>query len=249
MRAFALLLTFALLVPGLAAETITGTILIRKILTKRSLGNTVSVYERGMTVPSEDTIPGGRISEDSLGYERSRVAIWLEGPPPDSATATAHREPAAMQQIGRRFAPDLLVISAGSTVAFPNLDPIFHNVFSLSKPRLFDLGNYVKGDSRSVTFNKPGIVYVNCHLHPNMAAAIVVTPTRWHAKADASGQYVLPDVPPGEYTVVAWHKAAGFFRKIIHVTPHQTAVLDFFIPIGETETLKPPGLNPRQGTN
>jgi plastocyanin len=239
MRGLSFFLMLAILVPGLRAETITGTIQIRKVLTKRSIGNPVSIYERGQSVgPNEKPQDA-----DPLDFERSRVVIWLEGPGP------AIPVQAVMQQIGRRFVPDLLVIPAGSTVAFPNLDPIFHNVFSLSKPRLFDLGNYVKGDSRSVTFPKPGIVYVNCHLHPNMAAAIVVTPNRWYAKAEGNGQFALHDVPPGEYTAVAWHKAAGFFRKTILVTPHQSAVLDFFIPLGESETLKPPGPKSRPELN
>jgi len=80
-------------------------------------------------------------------------------------------------QLDRRFSPDLLVISAGSTVSFPNMDPIFHNIFSLSKAKSFDLGSYDQGQNRKVMFPKAGIVDVYCHLHPNMEATIVVTPT------------------------------------------------------------------------
>jgi hypothetical protein len=138
-----------------------------------------------------------------------------------------------MEQINRRFQPDLLAIPVGSTVSFPNMDPIFHNVFSLSKPKAFDLGNYDKGESRSVVFAKPGVVYVNCHLHPNMAATIVVTPNQWYARANASGQYRIADVPPGQYTVVAWHKAADFFRKSILTVSGSNSTADFFIPLGD----------------
>lgn len=151
-----------------------------------------------------------------------------------------------MEQTGRRFVPDLVVIPAGSSVSFPNLDPIFHNVFSLSRAKTFDLGNYVKGDSRSVTFPKAGIVFVNCHLHPNMSAAIVVTPNAWNTIASKDGQYALRDLPPGSYTVVAWHKAAGFFRKTVTVTDSDDLKVDFFIPIGENETLKAPRLKTSQ---
>ena len=110
------------------------------------------------------------------------------------------------------------------------MDPIFHNVFSLSKAKSFDLGNYPKGNTRTVMFPKPGIVFVDCHLHPNMSAVIVVTPNRWSTKADASGRFMLPDLPPGTYTVVAWHKSAGFFRKTIEVTADRNAVGGFRDP-------------------
>jgi hypothetical protein len=127
--------------------------------------------------------------------------------------------------------PDLVVVPIGSAVSFPNLDPIFHNIYSLSKAKTFDLGSYDKGETRKVVFPKPGIVEIYCHLHPNMAATVVVTPNRWYAKPDAKGEYRIPDVPPGKYTVVAWHKAAGFFRKSIVIESGQNGVADFFIPI------------------
>lgn len=82
-----------------------------------------------------------------------------------------------------------------------------------------------------MTFPKPGIVVVDCHLHANMSAVIVVTPNRWSTKADASGRFMLSGVPPGSYTVVAWHKAAGFFRKTVRVTEGATASVDFIIPL------------------
>jgi hypothetical protein len=111
------------------------------------------------------------------------------------------------------------------------MDPIFHNIFSLSKPKAFDLGSYSKGETRYVVFPKPGIVDVYCHLHPNMEATVVVTPNRWYARSDRSGQYRIPDVPPGRYTVVAWHKSAGFFRKSVVVQPGHDSVVDFFVPL------------------
>ena len=138
-----------------------------------------------------------------------------------------------MEQQNRRFSPDLVVIPAGSSVSFPNFDPIFHNVFSLSKPKSFDLGNYPKGQTRMVTFPKPGLVAVYCHLHPNMAGTILVTPNQWGVRVEAGGQYTLPDVPPGKYTVVAWHKTGGTFRKTIEVTAGRDAVADFFVPLGD----------------
>lgn len=125
------------------------------------------------------------------------------------------------------------MVPVGSTVSFPNMDPIFHNVFSLSKAKMFDLGNYPKDHTRTVTFSKVGVVLVNCYLHPNMAAAIVVTPNQWCAKADKSGRFVLRDVPADTYTIVAWHKTSGSFRQKITVDQHGQTAVEFLIPLDE----------------
>jgi hypothetical protein len=106
-------------------------------------------------------------------------------------------------------------------------------VFSLSKPKTFDLGNYPKGHTRTVDFAKPGIVFVNCHLHPNMTAAIVIAPNQWCTKADAAGRFTLADVPPGSYTIVAWHRAAGFVRQTVKVYKDHASPVEFIIPLDE----------------
>jgi plastocyanin len=227
MKTLCILLAMAAFTVGAGAQDITGTILINKKLTKRSVTAPVSIYQRGTVVNL-----GKDSAEDPLAFERSRVVIYLEGAGP--ANVSSSRLPAApMQQLNRRFSPDLLVVPVGGSVSFPNMDPIFHNVFSLSKAKAFDLGSYDKGESRSVTFSRPGVVYVYCHLHPNMEATIVVTPNRWYARSDASGQFRIPDVPPGKYTIVAWHKAAGFFRKSVVIEAGQNSVVDFFIPLDD----------------
>jgi hypothetical protein len=85
--------------------------------------------------------------------------------------------------------------------------------------------------TRLVTFPKPGIVFVNCHLHPNMTAAIVVTPNSFFTRSDGNGRFAITDVPPGDYTIVAWHKAAGFFRQKVHVGDGLVAQVKFLIPV------------------
>jgi len=228
-----ILIAIVALAASAQAQSITGTIRIEKKLTKRRVTPSVSIYQRGAAVEL-----GRDAKEDPLEFERSRVVIYLDGPGPasvDSASSATLK----MQQLDRRFTPDLLVVPAGSTVSFPNMDPIFHNIFSLSKPKTFDLGSYDKGKTREVVFPKPGIVDVYCHLHPNMAATVVVTPNRWYARSDGSGHYEIQNVPAGKYTVVAWHKSAGFFRKSIVIEDGRDSVADFFIPIsadpGETK--------------
>lgn len=228
MRRNALSLAVALcaLTLGASAQQISGTILIKKRLTRRNVTTPVSVYQRGTTVKL-----GWDADEDPIAYEMSRVVVYLEGPAGTARSAAV--TPSQIEQRDRRFQPDLVVVPAGSTVTFPNMDPIFHSVFSFSKAKTFDLGSYDKGETRKVVFSRPGIVDIYCHLHPNMSATIVVTPNRWYARVDRSGHYQIPDVPPGQYTVVAWHKAAGFFRKPIVVDVGHSGVADFFIPIDD----------------
>jgi plastocyanin len=224
-RTSGILCAIATLAIEVSAQDITGTILIKKKLTRPSVTSSVSVYQRGTTIKTAKDSQG-----DPIAYERSRVVVYLEGP--ESLGADSAIPPAVqIQQIDRRFAPDLVIAPVGSTISFPNMDPIFHNIYSLSKPKSFDLGSYDKGETRKVTFPKPGIVEIYCHLHPNMAATVFVTPNHWYARPDASGQYRIADVPPGQYTLVAWHKSAGFFRKSIVVENGRSASADFFIPI------------------
>lgn len=224
MRLKALLFATAVFAAYAGAQDITGTVLIKKKLTRPSVTTSVSVYQRGPAVKL-----GKDVEEDPIAYERSRVVLFLEGAGPAAGDSENHTP--QVQQLDRRFMPDLVVVPVGSTVSFPNMDPIFHNIYSLSKPKTFDLGSYDKGETRKVVFPKPGIVDVYCHLHPNMSATVVVTPNRWYAQPDRSGQYRIPNVPPGQYTLVAWHKSAGFFRKTIVVEIGRESVADFFIPL------------------
>jgi plastocyanin len=214
------LLMGGVLSPSLRAESVSGTVVIKKKLTRSRVTAAVPLYQRGTTVELT-----ADLDEDPLAAERTRVVVYIEGHGP--ATPVVAR----MEQQNRRFAQETVVVPVGSKVTFPNLDPIFHNVFSLSKPKTFDLGNYPKGETRTVVFTQPGIVYVNCHLHTNMTGTIVVTPNDWYTKADKTGHFVLPDLPPGKYTVVAWHKTAGYFRKTIELAAGESPSLEFLIPV------------------
>ena len=231
--------TFCLLSVAVYAQDITGNIEIKRRLSKPNVAPPVSVYQRGTVVKL-----GHDAASDPIAYERSRVALYLEGPLPQGLERTESSHPTPVQQVqqlDRRFVPDFVVIPAGASVSFPNADPIFHNIYSLSKPKSFDLGNYDQGESRTVTFSKPGIVDVYCHLHSNMSATVFVVPNRWYARPDATGAYKIPNVPPGEYTVVAWHKTAGYFRKKVIVEAGHSSTVDFFIPLDADAPSTPEG--------
>jgi plastocyanin len=215
-----LMLALGLLNP-LSSGEIRGVITVKRKLTKRVAAPSLDTYERGVAVPIAVE------EEDPLVYERTHTVVYLEGELPAAAAVTKK-----MQQENRAFGPDLLVLPAGSSVSFPNMDPIFHNVFSLSRAKSFDLGNYSKGQTRTVTFAKPGIVLVNCRLHTNMSAVVVITPNRFYASPDENGRFDIPEIPPGRYTVTAWHKAAGFLRKEVTVDNRAPASVDFLVPLG-----------------
>jgi plastocyanin len=215
----------------LAGADIHGTIIIERKLTRRNVTASAGMYQRGVAVEL-----GADGEEDALAFERSHVAIYIEGA---STAAAPGGVKASIEQRDRRFAPDLVVIPAGSAVSFPNFDPIFHNVFSLSKVKSFDLGNYPNGQSRTITFPAPGLVAVYCHLHSNMSATIVVAPNRWATKADGKGGFTLADVPAGTYAVAAWHKTAGTFRKTITIGEKNDVDLSFTLPYVGPKDVEP----------
>lgn len=201
---------------------ITGRINITKSLTKRRVALT-PYTQRGVALPLLSQNP--MAEKDEL----SRVVIYLEGPGVKPVAPTS----AQLNQHNRSFEPEIVVVPVGSTVSFPNSDPIFHNVFSLSKPKSFDLGYYPEGQTRKLTFDKPGVIQVFCHLHSNMTAAIVVTPNEWSTRPRDDGTFSLESVPLGKYQLVVWHKSAGFFQRKVEVKPNAAAVLNFEIPVRE----------------
>jgi plastocyanin len=136
-----------------------------------------------------------------------------------------------IDQRNMRFEPDLMVIPVGSTVQFPNSDPIFHSVFSLSRAQPFDLGFYPRGQNRTVKFSRSGIVQVYCHIHANMYAAIVVTSSPWYGKPSEDGSFAFTNVPAGRYRLVVWHKVAGVHQAQVDVPQSGKAEVTIRVPI------------------
>ena len=207
--------------PG-AGPSIAGRVRVTTSLSKKRI-SMPQVYERQAALAAP---PPSESGAADLKDELRRVVIYI-----DTTGLASEPVQATMNQKQRRFSPEILAVPAGSTVKFPNWDPIFHNVFSLSGAKSFDLGNYSSGQSRSITFPKPGLVQLHCHLHPNMSGAILVTPNSWFTQPDATGEFSLAGIPPGRYQLVAWHKSAGYFRRWVQVRIGTPLTVDFEIPL------------------
>ena len=129
-----------------------------------------------------------------------------------------HPKHRVIEQRERQFAPRVLVVPVGSTVTFPNFDPVFHNVFSLSPSRAFDLGIYKDGETREVTFSKEGVVEVGCNLHANMSAALIVVSAPHYVVTNAKGQFSFKSLALGDYQMKAWTESSPEpLTKIVHV--------------------------------
>ncbi len=136
----------------------------------------------------------------------SGVVVSLE---PISSPAPALKPTRAkMIQKDKAFTPHILPIAAGTTVDFPNFDPIFHNAFSNYDGQIFDVGLYPPGATRSVRFSRAGVVRIFCNIHAHMSAVIVVLPSPWFAVTSPSGAFEIPNVPPGQYRLRIFHERA-----------------------------------------
>jgi len=141
-------------------------------------------------------VPPGKLS----------AVVWLT--PAGQPAAAPPPMHSVLRQKDKHFEPHLLVVTKGSTVDFPNLDPWFHNVFSLFDGKKFDLGLYEAGSMRTVHFDRVGVSYIFCNIHPEMSAVVVVVPSSHFAVADKNGNFTLSGVPPGRYTLHVWSENA-----------------------------------------
>jgi hypothetical protein len=136
------------------------------------------------------------------------VVVYLEGPNARITPRPSAGKP-QLKQINQSFEPHVLGVPVGATVDFPNGDLVYHNVFSYSKTKKFDLGYYGKGKSKTVTFDKPGVVQVFCDIHSTMSAYVLVVDSPFVTQPDESGSYDFPELPAGTYTVRIWHPDLG----------------------------------------
>ena len=158
--------------------------------------------------------------------DRLRSIVYLESAPRGAfeSVETTH---AVMDQRGERFVPHILAITTGTTVDFPNSDHIYHNVFSLSKTKRFDLGRYAAGHSQPVRFDRPGIVRVFCDIHSHMNAFILVFSHPFFSLTDNEGRYRIDNIPPGSYNVIAWNEGVQSEPRAVTVPDGGVAEEDF----------------------
>lgn len=166
----------------------------------------------------------GKISGRVDPAPRPVAGVWLTGP---NLAAPQNPSPKTLAQKGYQFATGMLVIPRNTTVFFPNRDPEFHNVYSLSRTKRFDIGRYKKDAQPvpSVTFDKAGYVRINCEIHEHMQAHVLVVDSPIFTVSDAKGAFTLKNVPPGQYTIHAQSdKKNKWQRKITVLAKKETVV-------------------------
>lgn len=162
--------------------------------------------------------------------ESRNVVIFFDGVAPAGDLAPLR---ATLSQKDEQFVPHVAAITNGSTVSFPNDDPFFHNVFSLSRGASFNLGRYPSGVTRARVFRRAGIVKVFCELHSHMSAVVRVFDHPWFTIPDDYGSFSIDRVPAGEHTVVAWHERIGEQRDRVTIRPGQPTAVTFTLPVLE----------------
>jgi hypothetical protein len=177
--------------------------------------------------------------------DASGVVVWLDPlarpAPLDDPPAAPPWRSGRLVQKHKAFIPHIIVVQAGSSVDFPNDDPFFHNVFSLFEGKRFDLGLYEAGSSRAVKFDRPGICYIFCNIHPQMSAVIVVVQTPHWAISDRSGAVTIPDVPPGRYMLHVWHERS--LPETLNALTREVSVTESSHSLGTLRVREAPGLN------
>jgi hypothetical protein len=202
--------------PGARAGVIRGQVAVPAVPPPQ---RALQPYAGGAAALPQPRIPARGAPQDAVIYIESLPAEV------DSLLPQPAGRPRLAQQ-DQSFQPRVIAVPAGGVVEFPNMDPIYHNVFSVSPAKRFDLGRYGRGKSKSVTFQKPGLVNVYCDIHSNMEGFILVVPNRALARPDAAGRYALPDLPPGRYTLLAWHPDLATVRREVVVPESGDVVLD-----------------------
>lgn len=198
----------------------------------------------GILLPLDASDVTARISTASAAKsssDSSGVVVSLM--PVDPAQAAELRRPpihAVLVQKNKAFSPHLLVVPPASVVDFPNEDPFFHNVFSLFEGKRFDLGLYESGSTRSVKFDRPGVSYIFCNIHPQMSAIVISLDTPYYSLADKNGTIRISGVAAGEYTMQVWAEGLNseeMQRLSRRVTVSQDAVDLGSIQVPSLETL------------
>jgi hypothetical protein len=188
---------------------------------------------RGTPLPSS-AYPNRRVGEAEAPAipEIRNVVVYLKNPPFHGTLPLMTSE---LRQEHEAFVPHVLAITRGSTVDFPNRDPFFHNVFSLSGAAAFNLGRYAHGKSRSYVFRKAGLVKVYCDIHSHMNAAIIVFDHPFFTIPKDDGTFEIRNVPVGQLTIVGWHERVGDRSVPVKVEAGRTVKVELTLPVEDTK--------------
>jgi hypothetical protein len=188
---------------------------------------------RGTPLPSNVYQPRSIANHDAIVIpEIKNVVVYLKGVKFKGALSPSRPE---IRQEHESFVPRVVAVTKGSTIEFPNADPFFHNVFSLSSAATFDLGRYPMGREKSVTLNTPGLVKVYCHIHSQMSASILVLDHPYFAMPALDGTFTMLNVPAGTYTIVGWHERIGERVSTVQVTRGATSSVDIALPVEDLQ--------------
>jgi plastocyanin len=182
-------------------------------------GAVVSAVVLLAALPASAGTIAGRVSVLDRGgrpaSDLTNVVVYVDGvkvkPRPASAKVSMK---------GKQFLPHVVAVPVGGTVEFPNDDPIFHNVFSVSGENRFDLALYKRPKSGAHTFHHPGVVKVYCNIHPQMSAVVVVRDNPFFTKVSPDGTFAIENVPAGRHVLKAWHERAGESSVAVDVPEH-----------------------------
>jgi plastocyanin len=162
--------------------------------------------------------------------EIANVVVFVKDAPAEPVLPVTR---ASISQRDEAFVPRVTAITRASTIEFPNFDPYFHNVFSLSRGATFDLGRFRNGEKRERTFPHVGMIKVYCHIHSEMAATIMVFDHHLYATPAADGAFAIEGVPPGAYRLSAWHERIGETTQAVKVVAGESATVEFALPVVE----------------
>ncbi len=166
---------------------------------------------------------------DKVDYDHLQdFVIWIDQKVPGET-----KEPVkTVTQRNASFDPHVTAIEVGSVIRWPNADDIFHNVFSMSDAKAFDLGLYTRGTVKEITFDQPGQVDVFCSIHSKMHCIILVLPSRFFAQVDARQRFVIREIPAGTYRVKAWQERMPPLIKTVTIPETGEVTQDFVLGLG-----------------
>jgi plastocyanin len=221
------LVLLALTCAGVAALPATG----RAVPGYGRIAGVVHLIAPGGTALRSGAYPSRQVNRKTPdAAEIANVVVFVKNAPMEPELPATR---ASIAQRNESFEPRVTAVTRGSVVEFPNFDPYFHNVFSLSRGATFDLGRFRKGEKRVRSFPRAGVIKVYCHVHSEMAATILVFDHRLYATPALDGAFAIEAVPPGTYQLSAWHERIGETTKAIQVASGDAASVEFSLPVVE----------------